>query len=189
MYFYSCEDFQVQRNRSTQQSLTQALCVSYRIVMWKTFSAHSKETSEVSPRSFGSVLLAKLQEPNPQASPWDPQLHPGPHPTWEGSLREFPAGSVVWALFPLPRTWTQYLVRTKIPQAMQYSHAIHSHAVWSQPAHSTPVVEHQALGLSSLRLSPSSVTLLLCVFLGKWLRFSESQWPPLKTGLLKIQTS
>lgn len=121
MYFYSCEDFQVQRYRSTQQSLTQVLCVSYRILMWKTFSAHSKETSEVSPRSFGSVLLAKLQEPNPQASPWDPQLYPGPHPTWEGSLHEFPAGPVVWALLPLPRTRIQYLVRTKIPQAMQYS--------------------------------------------------------------------
>lgn len=138
------------------------------------------------PRSFGSVLLAKLQEPNPQASPWDPQLHPGLHPTWEGSLQEFSAGPVVWALCshcqgPGFNTCSELKCHKPCKAAKKKKQA-HSHAVWSQPAHLTPAVEHQALGLSRVGLSPSSVSQLLCVFLGKWFRFSESQWSPLKTA-------
>ena len=115
--------------------------------MWKHPSAHSKETSELCPRSFGSVFLAKLQEPNPQASPWDPQLHPGLHPTWEGSLREFSAGPVVWALCshcqgPGFNTWSE-LKSHKPCNAAKKKKQAHSHAVWSQPAHLTPAVESQ----------------------------------------------
>lgn len=134
--------------------------------MWKSFSAHSKETSEVSPRSFGSILLAKLQEPNRQASPETHNSTLAPTQLKKAHSRN----SLLVQWFGLCshcqgrgfNTWSE-LKSHKPCNAAKKKKQAHAHAVWSQPAHSTPAVEHQALGLSSLRLSPSSVTLLLCV--------------------------